>query len=259
MNCTRCQTNMHKNGTRDGKQRWLCPQCKYEIQERKKSLSSNVLCISDLHFPYVHPKALRFCSDLYKEYKCDTVVFLGDLFDFSGMSLHVKNPDGKSSGDEVKEAICVIEEWADEFPEAKVCWGNHEMRLQKRFKEAGIPNMFLPSLNNVFNLPNEWEWAFHHEIDNVRYMHSNSSGMYLHARLPKNYMQSVVHAHTHITGAIQFMSTDNDLVFGMNCGCLIDTKSFAFEYAKDFDTRPVLGTGVVLDNGKIPMFIPMEL
>ena len=49
-------------------------------------------------------------------------------------------------------------------------------------------------------------------------------------------MQSVVHAHTHITGAIQFMSTDNDLVFGMNCGCLIDTKSFAFEYAKDFDT-----------------------
>ena len=55
----------------------------------------------------------------------------------------------------------------------------------ERFKEAGIPNMFLPSLNNVFNLPNEWEWAFHHEIDNVRYMHSNSSGMYLHARLPR--------------------------------------------------------------------------
>lgn len=258
MQCSRCNTDMVKNGTRDSKQRYKCPKCNYEKQVKLPE-SGNVLCISDLHFPHSHPNALRFCSDIKREYDCSKIVFLGDIFDFAGMSLHVKNPDGASSGDELDDAKSVINEWVDEFPEALVCWGNHELRLHKRFRDAGIPNMFLPSLNNIFNLPSEWDWQFHHEIDGVRYMHSNASGLYLHARLPKDYMQSVVHAHTHTTGAVQFMSTDDKLVFGMNCSCLIDTKSYAFDYARDFNTRPVLGCGVVLNKGTLPIFIPMEI
>lgn len=221
--------------------------------------NGNVLCIPDLHSPWIHPKALRFVSDLYKEYNCTTVVFLGDIFDFAGISLHVKNPDGPSSGHEIRSAKSVIKEWTQEFPVAKVLWGNHELRLMKRMKEAGIPSDFIPDINSVLDLPSTWDWAFHHIVDGVRYIHGNRSGLYVHARLPKDYLQSTVCAHTHSTGAVQFMSTDDTLLWGMNAGCLIDTKSFAFEYARDFTNRPVLGAGTVLNYGKLPIFHPMPL
>ncbi len=224
-----------------------------------KRKPKNVLTISDLHIPYEHPDALKFCLDLKKEHDCSEIVFMGDIFDFAGFSLHTKNPDSVSSGDEIRLVLDKVKPWIKAFPKAKVCWGNHELRLFKRMKEAGIPSKMFPSINTVLGLPLTWDWAFHHEIDNVRYMHGSRSGLYVHAQYAKDYMQSVVHAHTHSSGAVQYMSTDNVLVYGMNVGCLIDTHSYAFEYARDFTKRPVIGTGVVLNRGTLPLFVPMSL
>ena len=43
----------------------------------------------------------------------------------------------------------------------------------------------------------------------------------------------------------------------MNVGCLINQKSMAFNYAKNFRTRFIVGTGIIL-NG-IPRLLPMIL
>ena len=34
----------------------------------------------------------------------------------------------------------------------------------------------------------------------------------------------------------------------MQVGCLIDQKSLAFEYAKNFKTRFIVGTGLIIDS-----------
>jgi hypothetical protein len=41
--------------------------------------------------------------------------------------------------------------------------------------------------------------------------------------------------------------------------CGIDRKAYAFNYGRDFKDKPVLGCGVVLENGRIPMFVPMPM
>lgn len=43
----------------------------------------------------------------------------------------------------------------------------------------------------------------------------------------------------------------------MSCGCLVDQSSLAFEYAKNFSKKFIIGTGIIL-NG-IPQLIPMLL
>jgi hypothetical protein len=43
----------------------------------------------------------------------------------------------------------------------------------------------------------------------------------------------------------------------MNVGCLINQKSMAFDYAKNFRTRFIVGCGIIL-NG-IPRLLPMVL
>ena len=49
-----------------------------------------------------------------------------------------------------------------------------------------------------------------------------------------------------------------DVIFwAMNVGCLINQKSMAFDYAKNFRTRFIVGCGIIL-NG-IPRLLPMVL
>jgi hypothetical protein len=43
----------------------------------------------------------------------------------------------------------------------------------------------------------------------------------------------------------------------MQVGCLINMKSLAFEYNKLQKSRPVIGTGVIIDG--LPILIPMVL
>ena len=47
-------------------------------------------------------------------------------------------------------------------------------------------------------------------------------------------------------------------VFGLQTGCGIDHKSYAMAYAK-YGKRPAVGCAVVLNNGKTPVNLLMEL
>ena len=43
----------------------------------------------------------------------------------------------------------------------------------------------------------------------------------------------------------------------MNVGCLINQKSLAFAYAKNFRTRFIIGSGIIIDG--IPRLLPLVL
>ena len=49
------------------------------------------------------------------------------------------------------------------------------------------------------------------------------------------------------------------MIFGMNVGCGIDIDAYAMEYSRPFPKRPTLGCGVVLDGGRVAIFVLMPL
>ncbi|MCX5657960.1 MAG: hypothetical protein NTZ48_07090 [Candidatus Omnitrophica bacterium] len=85
------------------------------------------------------------------------------------------------------------------------------------------------------------------------------SGERAHIKAAEQGRQSTVIGHMHSTGAINYLVSENDRIFGMNVGCGIDRKTYAFEYGRELLKKPVLGCGVVTDKGKYCQFFPMEL
>ena len=68
---------------------------------------------------------------------------------------------------------------------------------------------------------------------------------------------SAVQGHYHTKFNLQYWANPDDLYWGMNVGCLINQKSMAFSYARNFNTRFVLGCGIII-NG-VPRLLPMVL
>ena len=90
-----------------------------------------ILVIGDLHAPFTLDGYLSFCKDIYAQYNCNQVIFIGDIIDAHGWSFHEQDPDGMSAGNELSVAVKKIAHWYKAFPKADVCIGNHD-RLASR-------------------------------------------------------------------------------------------------------------------------------
>jgi predicted phosphodiesterase len=53
-----------------------------------KKQESRVLVIGDLHCPFEKEGYLEFCKEQYKKWKCNQVVFIGDIIDNHYSSYH---------------------------------------------------------------------------------------------------------------------------------------------------------------------------
>lgn len=220
----------------------------------------NVLGIGDLHQPFTHKNYLRFCREVYKEYKCDTAVCLGDEIDGHAISYHETDPDGLSAGDELRMAKDKLKEWFVAFPRARVCVSNHGGLVYRKGKSAGLPEMVFKPYRELWGAPNGWDWDYRFEIDGVQYLHGMGfSGANGAITAAKQHRQSTVIGHIHSHGGVLWSASHRDLLFGMNVGCGIDIKAYAFAYGKDFAQRPTLGCGVVYDKGRRAEFIPMPM
>jgi len=218
---------------------------------------SRVLCIPDLHSPFIHKRALKFCRTINEEYSCDRVVIVGDLFDQYCFSRYAKDPDSLSPRSEIEKAKRQIHSWVEAFPSVDITYGNHDMRLFKRLRESNIPpDMFVKSYNKIFGLPDTWRWSDKITVDRVLYMHGSKAGEYSHVNIAKDLRRSVVSGHTHSSGGVHYISSYDDTIFGMNVGCLIDSNCYAFAYASEMTRQPVLGAGVIIDG--FPTFIPLR-
>lgn len=210
-----------------------------------------VLVIGDLHTPFEHPDYLAFCKRVYKEYKCNHVIFIGDIVDNHGSSYHESDADGWSAGDELFHAKRSLAKWYKAFPKADVIIGNHEAIIKRKLNTAGLSQQWARSLAEVLEVPS-WTFRIKLLLDDVLYIH----GQGVTARTKVQRVgRSVVQGHRHTEGYVWYQPRERGAFFGMQVGTGIDNDSYAFAYAKDHPD-PVLSCGVILE-GKQAHVIPM--
>jgi len=214
---------------------------------------NRVLVISDLHEPFTLKEYLPFCKKIYKKYKCNKVVFIGDLIDNHASSYHELDPDGRSAGDELTLAIANIQEWYKAFPHAYVTLGNHDLIIMRKAQTAGLSQHWIKDFAEVLGTPG-WQFVASVEMDGVLYTHGTVDS---YTRAKKDLI-SVCSGHLHTKCGVQWFCGRHYKIFGMNVGAGLDHKSYAMAYAFDFP-KPMIACGVVLENGTLPLVIPMNL
>jgi metallophosphoesterase superfamily enzyme len=212
---------------------------------------NNVLVIPDLHAPFIHPKALKHCAQVYKQYKCNKVIFIGDLIDNASTTRWDTNPDGKSAGDELNLATKQLKAWYKTFPKAIVTIGNHDERITKKLKKGTVSNKWLKDFNEVLEVPN-WEFLNCITIDGVTYSHGEGYTSTTQSLYQSN--TSIVFGHFHSKYEIVY----NNGKFGMCVGWLADQDAYAFDYARNCSKKGILGCAVVLNNGTLPILLPLN-
>lgn len=223
---------------------------------------SVILCISDTQEPFAHQDALAFCQHIIKPYVDNGhkihVVHQGDEVDQHTLGRWPSNPDGRSAGDELKEAKHRLSYWFDAFPNVLVCESNHTYRAWKKASESGLPSEFLRSVSEVYGAPAGWQWRDRWILEGVMFEHGEGVSGFNAARnaAVQNRMNTSI-GHQHSNAGVQYATGIHDQVWGMNTGCLIDIDAYAFRYGKIFRNKPTLGCGLIV-NG-VPIFIPMIL
>lgn len=211
-----------------------------------------VLAIPDLHLPGMLPNYPDFLRQTYKDYKCDTVIFLGDVFNFGALSFHMKMAGDANIEDEVNACHAPIKRLARMFPRASLLEGNHDANPGRQCDAVGIPRTMMRTFNDFWDMPKTWKWypRYHkHIIDGVIYQHGDQGKGGAHPALAnaKAEFRSVVQGHYHTACGVWFHANTKDLVFGMQAGTGCDHNHPMFDYSRAFTQKPVVACGVIID------------
>ncbi len=218
---------------------------------------SRCLCVGDPHEPVCKEGYLEFCRAIGKEYKCNKVVIMGDICDWHGISYHARHPMAPGVDEEYKLALHSIQKWYRAFPNATVTIGNHDNRIIRLAESVSIPAYFIQPYNKIWRTP-KWNWTYDTIIDNVYYYHGEgSSGLHSAYNKAKSMGMSVVMGHLHANGGIKWLVSPQKRWFGMDTGCGIDDRKYAFAYGKHAPRRSVISCGVVIDGHPYHELMPM--
>lgn len=220
--------------------------------------NKKILVISDMHLPYQHKDAIKFLAEIKKEFKPDTVISIGDLLDGHALSFHDSNPDLFSAGHELKKAKEYVRQLEDLFPKLVEVDSNHSSLIYRRALKHGLPREYLKDYGDFLETK-KWHW-----VDDLTLTMSNGQRCFFtHGRsadilkVSQTMGMSAVQGHYHTKFLISWWANPDNLFFSMNVGCMINQKSLAFAYAKNFKTRFIIGCGIII-NG-IPRLLPMVL
>lgn len=223
------------------------------------SKNSRVLVISDLHIPYHHQDAFDFLRALKAKYKPDLIVNIGDELDQHALSFHDSNPDLMSAGDELRSSRKYIKELEKIFPEMTLVHSNHSSLVYRRALKHGLPVEYLRSYNEYLNVSKKWQW-----VDDLRITLSDGSRAFFTHGMSANVLQlsmqmgcHVIQGHYHSKFSIGYFSNPDALIWSMQVGCLTSQKSMAFDYAKNFKNRFIVGCGMIIEGQ--PKLMPMVL
>lgn len=228
---------------------------------RQSTPAGNTLFIPDPHAPYHHRGMFRFLREVKAEFDPSRVVFLGDVIDGLTASRYSPQAAAKGADDEFKAACDTIRRLAAMFPLADVVAGNHDLRVEKKASEHGIPAVRIRPLNEVPDLIEplrSWRW---HEKLKLNRSTLATHGDGLGGANPGEaavlqHRCNVVMGHLHTRFGVTYFSRGDWRNWAMNCGCLVDANSPAANYAKHHVKRPIYGVGLLL-RGEIPLTIPM--
>lgn len=216
--------------------------------------SRNVLVIGDLHAPFTKNGYLEFCKEIYKKYQCSDTVIIGDCIDSHFSSYHEVDPDGMGAGEELRRAKEIIAKFHDEFPNVKICLGNHDILANRKAFTAGLSSKWIKSIGEVLDVPG-WQFSEDWIIDGVLYTHG--TGRKARQRCMQEFT-SVVQGHYHSETYYETFVSEEKLLFAMQIGCGVDRKSYAMAYGKHFK-KPQINVGVVMDNGRWGLIEHMRL
>lgn len=220
----------------------------------------NILVIGDTHLPFTHRHYLEFCKQTQKKFKCTTVVHIGDLVDNHSISFHDNDPDGMSPVEEMRLAKKKVAKWVKAFPKVKLVMGNHDPMVARKAFKHGLPTETIKDFKDIWKLPKGWEYEYDYYIHGVRFFHGMGyGGKYAHINAIDKNRCSVVMGHLHSNAGVGWSATEKDICFGLAVGCGVDRKSYAFKYGRDFVRKPILGCGVITDNGRNAQFVPMNM
>ena len=222
-------------------------------------MNNSVLVISDLHIPYHHQDAFEFLKALKKKYKPDLIVNIGDELDHHAISMHEHNPDLMSAGDELKQSKEYVRDLEKIFPRMTLVHSNHSSLVYRRALKYGLPKDYLKSYNEFLGVGDGWKW-----VDDLTVTLSDGSRCFFtHGisadvlKVSAQYGMNSVQGHFHTKFSIGYFSNPDALIWGMQVGCLINQKSMAFDYAKNFKSRFIVGCGMIIDGQ--PKLMPMVL
>lgn len=227
---------------------------KYRHYKKTKTDKSNILIIGDLHEPFCVDGYLEFCKTTYEHYKCNEVIFIGDIIDNHYSSYHETSADGMGGADELELAIKKISKWYKEFTDATVIIGNHDRLIMRKAQTSAIPSKWIKSYQEVLEVPN-WNFTERYVLNGVQYIHGEAGTARTKCRAD---MMNTVQGHLHTQAYCENYVGANYRIFGMQVGCGINHESYAMAYAKA-GKKPAVGCGVVLNDGKTPINIMMEL
>ncbi len=222
-------------------------------------LSKSILIISDLHTPYHHIDSLDFLAAIKKKYKPDTVVNIGDEMDWHSIAFHDSHPGLYSPSHELIIAKQFFKSLEKLFPRQYIMDSNHGSLVFRKATRHGLPHEVFTSYNKMLGVGKGWTW--HEDLilkasngQKIYFCH----GKYIDVlKVAQQYGMCTIQGHYHTQFKINYWSNPNELLWGMQVGCLINHKSLAFEYNKLQKCRPVIGTGVIIDG--LPKLIPMVL
>ena len=216
----------------------------------------NVLVIGDLHEPFGLDAYLDFCIEQYKKWECTQTIFIGDIIDNHYSSYHETSADGLGGLDELELAIQRIQRWYNAFNEkgTKVIIGNHDRLILRKGQTSAIPSKWIKSFKEVLEVPN-WDFVERYEQDNVQYIHGEGGTARTKCRAD---MMNTVQGHLHTQAYTEHYVGKKFRVYGTQVGCGIDHDSYAMAYAK-YGKKPAIGCAVILNNGKTPLNLLMEL
>lgn len=221
--------------------------------------TSSILVISDQHMPFEHPDMFRFLEAVKHKYKPTMVVNIGDEVDKHALSFHDSDADLPSAGHELELAIGKMKCMEKLFPEMTIVDSNHGSLALRKFKHHGIPMKYLASQHDIYGVSEKWKW-----VNDLTLTLPNGQDCYFCHGMVKNGIKlasqrgmNVVQGHYHTEFKIEYIGNPKNLLFSLQVGCLIDSKSLAFAYDKLNLNRPIIGVGLIVDSK--PILVPMVL
>lgn len=224
--------------------------------------NSRILVIPDIHAPYHHPDTIDFLIDVAAYIQPTRVINLGDETDGHAISFHDSDPNLDSAGVELEKAKEFLCQLARVFPVVDVCHSNHGSLIYRRANKHGLPVQFIKTYRDILFPNGEGDgWAWHERIlvdlpngDTCLFQHQSSGDILANAAHER---ANVVQGHEHGTFEIRYKSSTSALYWAMISGCLVDRKSLAFAYGKQFPKKPIIGCSAIIDSQ--PVLIPMPM
>jgi len=231
-----------------------------------KKIGENYLLISDIQAPFHHPKTIEFLKYVARHYKIknDNVYNCGDETDqfFGGM--WKKSPEATHTpNSEIADSIRFLKKLYKLFPKMKLATSNHGTRWWRKALDAEIPSQLLRDYKEIIQAPPGWKWRKRWLVKASKKQfaveHGDDwGGAHPHIKAAMHNGMSTAIGHFHSIAGVRHMKTNGLDIWGMATGSLIDVEAYAFEYAKKTSLKQAIGCGVVLDGGRVPIFIPLE-